>query len=108
MPHRRDEWAATAEPSEEEQALLRRYVDAHKRGDVDAVAALLADDVRLTTYSQRNAQISVTNPGICGCLFGGNGLVTAMTRVMRTCRGVVTGAPRPEHRSAGSSSLRFR
>ena len=48
LPDRRDHWAPVAEPSSDEHALLRRYVDAHEQGDVDAVAALLADDVRLT------------------------------------------------------------
>jgi RNA polymerase sigma-70 factor (ECF subfamily) len=34
--------------SDEERELLRRYVDAHERADVDALAVLLRDDVRLT------------------------------------------------------------
>lgn len=48
LPERRDEWAPLSDPTDEEQALLRRYVDAHERGDVQAVADLLADDVRMT------------------------------------------------------------
>ena len=39
---------AASEPSAEERELLRRYVDAHERADVDALAALLREDARLT------------------------------------------------------------
>ena len=48
LGERRTEWAPSAEPSEEERELLRRYVDAHERADVDALAALLREDARLT------------------------------------------------------------
>ena len=48
LPERRTEWAPSPEPSEEERELLRRYVDAHERADVDALAALLREDARLT------------------------------------------------------------
>jgi RNA polymerase sigma-70 factor, ECF subfamily len=47
LPSRRLEWAA-AEPTEEEQAVLRRYMDAVERADLAAVAELLAEDVRTT------------------------------------------------------------
>ena len=48
LPARRTEWAPSAEPSEEERELLRRYLDAHRRADVAALAALLREDARLT------------------------------------------------------------
>jgi RNA polymerase sigma-70 factor (ECF subfamily) len=48
LPERRTEWAPSASPSEEERELLRRYVDAHERADIDALAALLREDARLT------------------------------------------------------------
>ena len=48
LPARRTEWAPSAEPSEEERELLRRYLDAHRRADADALAALLREDARLT------------------------------------------------------------
>jgi RNA polymerase sigma-70 factor, ECF subfamily len=48
LPERRTEWAPTLEPSEEERDLLRRYVDAHERADVDALAELLREDAILT------------------------------------------------------------
>jgi RNA polymerase sigma-70 factor (ECF subfamily) len=45
LPERRADWVPAA-PTAEERAVLRRYMDAVERGDVDAVAALLAEDVR--------------------------------------------------------------
>jgi RNA polymerase sigma-70 factor (ECF subfamily) len=48
LPERRDEWAPSADPTAEERALLNRYIDAHERGDANAVAELLAAEVRLT------------------------------------------------------------
>ena len=48
LPARRTEWAPSAEPSEEERELLRRYLDAHARADAAALAALLREDARLT------------------------------------------------------------
>jgi RNA polymerase sigma-70 factor, ECF subfamily len=47
LPARRLEWAPSADPSEDERRLLRRYIDAYERGDGTALAALLRDDARL-------------------------------------------------------------
>jgi RNA polymerase sigma-70 factor (ECF subfamily) len=46
LPARRLEWEAGADPSAQERALLKEYVDASERGDAVAVAALLRDDAR--------------------------------------------------------------
>jgi RNA polymerase sigma-70 factor (ECF subfamily) len=46
LPERRLEWAPSAEPTEQERTVLRRYMDAMARADLAAVADLLADDVR--------------------------------------------------------------
>jgi RNA polymerase sigma-70 factor, ECF subfamily len=48
LPRRRLEWSAGAEASEEERALLERYIEAHERSDAAAVAAMLSEDVRVT------------------------------------------------------------
>jgi RNA polymerase sigma-70 factor, ECF subfamily len=48
LPARRTEWGRSSGPSEKELELLRRYVDAHERADVGALAALLREDARLT------------------------------------------------------------
>jgi RNA polymerase sigma-70 factor (ECF subfamily) len=48
LPPRRSEWAPGADPSEQERALLQRYVDASEQGDGDAIVALLREDARFT------------------------------------------------------------
>jgi RNA polymerase sigma-70 factor (ECF subfamily) len=48
LPERRTDWTRPAGPSDEERELLRRYLDAHERTDVAALAALLREDARLT------------------------------------------------------------
>jgi RNA polymerase sigma-70 factor, ECF subfamily len=51
-PRRGDEWSPPTSPSAEEQALLRRYMDAHARADSAAVVALMREDVRFTMPPQ--------------------------------------------------------
>ncbi|HET6954024.1 MAG TPA: RNA polymerase subunit sigma-70 [Acidimicrobiales bacterium] len=46
-PGGRHEWSP-ARASEEERAVLRRYVDAHARADADAIVAMLRSDSRVT------------------------------------------------------------
>jgi RNA polymerase sigma-70 factor, ECF subfamily len=46
LPERRMEW--TPDSSADERQVLRRYMDAVERADLDAVAALLAEEVRTT------------------------------------------------------------
>lgn len=47
LPPSREEWSRN-EPEADEQAMLERYVQAHQRADLDALAALLAEDVQMT------------------------------------------------------------
>nr|WP_269476268.1 sigma-70 family RNA polymerase sigma factor [Phytohabitans suffuscus] len=46
LPERRLEWARPLRPTGEELAVVRRYVDAVERADLDALAGLLAEDIR--------------------------------------------------------------
>jgi RNA polymerase sigma-70 factor, ECF subfamily len=46
LPERRMDWRPSAEPTEREWTVLRRYMDAMERADLEAVASLLAEDVR--------------------------------------------------------------
>ncbi|GAA2633112.1 RNA polymerase subunit sigma-70 [Dactylosporangium fulvum] len=48
LPAGRADWAPSAPPSEEDRRVLRRYMAAVDRGDLDEVAELLAQDVRAT------------------------------------------------------------
>jgi RNA polymerase sigma-70 factor (ECF subfamily) len=47
LPAQRSEWSA-GEPSVEEMALLKRFIDAHERSDAAAAVALAAKDIRVT------------------------------------------------------------
>ncbi len=66
------EWSASAGPSEEEQALLDRFIDAYERGDFDACAELLRDDARLmmppypTWYQGRAAIVAFVEHNLAG------------------------------------------
>jgi RNA polymerase sigma-70 factor, ECF subfamily len=48
LPERRLDWAPAGEPTEEERALLQRFMDAAERGDAAAWAELVSEDLRLT------------------------------------------------------------
>jgi len=44
----RERESTPAQPTEEERALLERFIDAHERADAAAAAALSAEDIRVT------------------------------------------------------------
>jgi RNA polymerase sigma-70 factor, ECF subfamily len=48
LPERRLESASPPKPTEDERALVRRYMDVHERRDFAALADLLREDARLT------------------------------------------------------------
>jgi RNA polymerase sigma-70 factor (ECF subfamily) len=66
LPRRREEWAATEDPTGAERELLNRYIAAHEQADVDALAKLLAEDVRLAMpphpywFAGRDALLQLT------------------------------------------------
>jgi RNA polymerase sigma-70 factor, ECF subfamily len=45
LPARRAEWARESAPTDDERELLRRYIEAHERADVERFAELLSADV---------------------------------------------------------------
>ena len=48
LPRSRLDWGPVTTATADERALLRRYIDAHRRGDSDALAAVLSEDVRVS------------------------------------------------------------
>lgn len=48
LPERRLEWAPSTDPTAEERLLLRRYVAANERGDVNTLAEMLREDALLS------------------------------------------------------------
>ena len=63
---RRIDWERPREASAEERALLRLYMEAHESGDVEALAALLREDARISApprplwYDGRDAVLAAT------------------------------------------------
>jgi RNA polymerase sigma-70 factor (TIGR02960 family) len=51
LPQRRSEWSA-GEPSDEERALLERFIEAHERLDAAGAIAIAAQDLRITMPPQ--------------------------------------------------------
>jgi RNA polymerase sigma-70 factor (ECF subfamily) len=47
LPERRAEWSA-GDPSDEERALLERFIDAHQRGDAALAVSIASEDLRIT------------------------------------------------------------
>jgi RNA polymerase sigma-70 factor (ECF subfamily) len=48
LPARRLEWAPGSDPSEEERALVQRYMEATERGDGAALAEMMSEDARFS------------------------------------------------------------
>jgi RNA polymerase sigma-70 factor (ECF subfamily) len=48
LPARRQDWQPEDDPGLAERVLLQRYMDAHAQDDVEALAAVLAEDVRVS------------------------------------------------------------
>ena len=47
LPERRMDWTVASEPTAAEREVLRRYIDASERADLQSLAALLREDVRI-------------------------------------------------------------
>ena len=47
LPQRRDDWGAAVAVGDHEREVLRRYIDAHQQDDIEALAAVLSEDVRV-------------------------------------------------------------
>ena len=52
LPERRAEWAPGEDPTAAERALVARYIDASERGDMDALAETLKEDLRFSMPPQ--------------------------------------------------------
>ncbi|WP_329106787.1 sigma-70 family RNA polymerase sigma factor [Micromonospora sp. NBC_01699] len=72
LPERRIEWSSSTDPSEEERAVLQRYVEATERADMVGLAALLREDARFTMppkptwFEGRSAIIASWAPAMVG------------------------------------------
>jgi RNA polymerase sigma-70 factor (ECF subfamily) len=72
LPERRSQWGPASEPSEEERAVLRRYMRASEEGDLVSLAALLREDARQAMppaallYAGREAILDMWRPVVEG------------------------------------------
>ena len=72
LPERRLDWAAGADASAQERALVERYIEAGDRGDAHAVAGMLREDARFAMPPQ--PELYVGRDAILACwLEGGFG-----------------------------------
>ena len=72
LPARRMDWTVVGESTAAEREVLRRYIDASERADLQSLAALLREDARCAmppqpgTYVGRAALIELWRPAIVG------------------------------------------
>jgi RNA polymerase sigma-70 factor (TIGR02960 family) len=72
LPRSRSQWGPATAPSEEERAVLRRYLDASVAGDLSELAELLREDARQTmppaslVYDGRAAILDMWRPVMTG------------------------------------------
>jgi RNA polymerase sigma-70 factor (TIGR02960 family) len=72
LPPERADWAPTTEPTEQERAVLQRFMDASERADMAELAALLREDALFTMppnpewYRGRDVLIEAWTPVMAG------------------------------------------
>jgi RNA polymerase sigma-70 factor (ECF subfamily) len=72
LPERRLDWTVASEPTAAEREVLRRYIDASERADLESLAALLREDARMAMPPQpgihvgRAALIELWRPAVVG------------------------------------------
>jgi RNA polymerase sigma-70 factor (ECF subfamily) len=112
LPTGRLDWAPSSDVSEQERALLQRYMDCHERADADALASLLREDVRLTMppipswYAGREVIVKL----IAGCFEPEFGHLRCVPTRANTQPAVAWYLRRPgdsEHRSLAIDVLRI-
>ncbi|MFI6478614.1 RNA polymerase subunit sigma-70 [Nonomuraea sp. NPDC050663] len=73
LPGRRLDWRspATHDLSEAERGVVRSYMDAHERNDLDGLAALLRDDLRFTMLPDPGTLVVGAKDAVDGWVSGG-------------------------------------
>ena len=112
LPERRTDWGPSSAPNEEERELLRRYIDAHERADVDALGELLREDAVLTMpplptwYAGREAILLAAKKGF-EPEFGHLRSVTAHANLQPTAAHYLRAPGESEHRPLALDVLRI-
>lgn len=114
LPEPRAEWRPDQEPSDAQRELLARYLDASERADVDALAALLHEDVRFSmppqpeTYAGRDAVLRCwINGGFGSEAFGTTRCVPTRVNGQAAVAAYVRTPGSDAHRPLALDVLRF-
>ncbi|MDG4827598.1 RNA polymerase subunit sigma-70 [Asanoa sp. WMMD1127] len=70
LPDRRLDWRSP-EVSNEERGVVRAYIDAHERNDLDGLASLLRDDLRFAMLPDAGTSVSTAKDAVDGWVSGG-------------------------------------
>src|SRR5262245_28793406 len=73
VPDRRLDWRspATHELSNDERGVVKSYIDAHERNDLDGLMSLLRDDLRFAMLPDPGTVIMTAKDAVDGWVFGG-------------------------------------
>ncbi|TYB57574.1 sigma-70 family RNA polymerase sigma factor [Nonomuraea sp. PA05] len=73
LPDRRLDWRspATHELSQDERGVVKSYIDAHERNDLDTLTALLRDDLRFTMLPDPGTLVVTAKDAVDGWVSGG-------------------------------------
>ncbi|MFS8102645.1 RNA polymerase subunit sigma-70 [Lentzea alba] len=73
LPDRRLDWRspATHELSNDERGLVKSYIDAHERNDLDALTSLLRDDLRFAMLPDPGTVMTTAEDAVDGWVSGG-------------------------------------
>ncbi|BCB84763.1 RNA polymerase subunit sigma-70 [Phytohabitans suffuscus] len=73
LPDRRLDWRspATHELSNDERGVVRSYMDAHERNDLDGLMSLLRDDLRFAMLPERGTSTTTAKDAVDGWVTGG-------------------------------------
>ena len=73
LPDRRIDWRspATHELSNDERGVVKSYIDAHERNDLDGLMALLRDDLRFAMLPELGTVIRTAKDAVDGWVSGG-------------------------------------
>ncbi|MEV0001495.1 RNA polymerase subunit sigma-70 [Micromonospora sp. NPDC050980] len=73
LPGRRLDWRSPAahELSADERAMVRSYIDAHERNDLDKLMSLLRDDLRFVMLPQAGTSVVTARDAVDGWVSGG-------------------------------------
>ncbi|MFF1607346.1 RNA polymerase subunit sigma-70 [Amycolatopsis sp. NPDC058278] len=108
LPGRRLDWRSPAahELSGDERDVVKSYIDAHERNDLDGLTSLLRDDLRFAMLPERGTSVRTAKDAVDGWVSGGlfqrghddwRGISTAVNRMPAAALYLRTPGD-PEHR----------